>query len=748
MNRSISYILVLALSLFLFLSCSDGQEGTSNTKPEVQGKTIALTFSSQPLWESEVVTRSTGKGMDILMGEESDALTRGTPAEEKIDNVCIFQFEGSKESSNAVLRAKFYLKNLTNNTQFITPVLTSTSCFLYVCANVGDLTSNYTVGSSTFQKLMDASLIVSGQYGSNSPLPMSGCADIGDNDAVSIALFRMLAKVTFTCDLSQLPSGDVFDITSATLRNVSKSVTYYPPVGNVAVPIIDVSSLAGTPLVSGSTTTYTWYMPENLRGAGKNTLSSGEWTKRIEKNAPNYATYIELMGDYTASGSTETFTYVIYLGNGDINNYDVQRNYSYQITARIKGKNITSDLRVSDYTNLSADGLSNCYLASKDNYKYCFNGTVRGNGNTDDYAALQYPNQGISLMPAKVVDAAPDAVTIPADQIRDAVLMWETAAGIINEVKWDAVAGRVKFKTGKVIGNALIAVYNASGRILWSWHIWRTDGVGLKELDESYKVKMQTYNKRTIYVMDRCIGVNFSSIPPSYADCVGVNGLYYQFGRKDPFVKTYAASGIGIYHAFNKADSPGSTSLENSIENPHLFYCNGTFPANWISTAITLNSKDWMVSNCLWGDNSNDNGIIDQNPWDGRKTIYDPSPAGWRVVPADTWTGVLTNTYHPTQLKLDDNYIENINKTSTTYLNGWTVIPNIASKPIYLPASGHYSNTDGTQNDLTLSGYNWTSSSGGPDSLNGVELAYSNGLIYIAFRSRRALGFPVRCAKE
>lgn len=81
MNKSISYIFLFAL--FLLLSCSDEQEGVPNVKPEVQGKTIALTFTPQPLQESGVVTRSTGKGMDLLMGEEPDVSTRAIPAEEQ-----------------------------------------------------------------------------------------------------------------------------------------------------------------------------------------------------------------------------------------------------------------------------------------------------------------------------------------------------------------------------------------------------------------------------------------------------------------------------------------------------------------------------------------------------------------------------------------------------------------------------------------------------------------------------------------
>lgn len=774
MNKRINYILLF--SLFLLLSCNDEQEGTPNTKPEVQGKTIALTFTSQPLQESGVVTRSIGKDMDLIMGDRTDASTRTIPADEKIDNVCIFQFEGSKESSNAVLRAMFYQENLTDNTLSMTLASTSSSCFLYVCANVGDLTSNYTVGSSTFQKLMDASLIVSGQYGSNSSLPMSGCADIGDKDAVSITLFRMLAKVTFTCDLSQLPIGDIFKITGVTLYNVPQSATYYPLVGNVVSSVIDVNLLVGAPVVSGnSKTTYTWYIPENLRGVGKLTLSSGEWTKRIEKNAPNYATYIELMGDYTASGNDKIpgVTYVIYLGDGiDVNNYDVQRNHSYQLTARIKGMNTAADLRVSIGADLSADGLANCYLADKDNRWYRFNGTVRGNGNAEDYAYKMY---GLSMLPT-------DGVNIK--NINDAVVVWETAEGLISELHWDKKSGFVRFKTGTAKGNALIAVRNTSKEILWSWHIWRTDGVDLATLNAQYTLDIETNTdrswykeiapnaarKRTLTILDRNIGAAFNGTNITIDDNKGAYCLHYQFGRKDPFpagitynnddkicdgditlygYRTGTKTEYTIFSKVKPASAAGSTAsavLEYIKQNPEVFL----YSQNWIVNS-PVNSDNWKISNCLWGD---ENLLVapdelsfssyiyaDPNPWDGKKTIYDPSPAGWRVAPADTWTGITKTEVKWGLIDIQYTY------RSGDWVTGWWVyFNNNPAIKTFLPASGlRY--TQGKLSHAGSRGYNWLSSPAGQNCDFGTYAESNRVDMRLSTIVSRGYGFPIRCVQ-
>lgn len=768
MNKSISYIFLFAL--FLLLSCSDEQEGAPNAKPEVQGKTIALTFISQPLQESGVVTRSTGKGMDLLMGEESDVSTRVTPAEEQqIDNVCIFQFEGSKESSNAVLRAMFYQEKLTGNRQYIKLAAASAPCFLYVCANVGDLTNNYTVGYSTFEDLMDASLVFSGQDESNTLLPMSGCVDIGNADAVSIILCRMFAKVTFICDLSQLPSGDVFEITGVKLRNVPKSVVYYLPAMNVVTPIIDVTSLTGTPVVSDSKSTYVWYVPENLRGVGKNSLSTGEWMKRIERNAPNYATYIELMGDYIPSGGDKIpgVGYAIYLGNGtDVNNYDVQRNHSYQLTARIKGMN-TTDLRVSIGTDLSADGLANCYLASEDNHWYRFNGMVRGNGNTEDYANQQYP--GLSLMPS-ILEGAPDAVTIPVDIVKSVAIVWQTNSGIITQVEWD-VNGSVRFMTGTTKGNALIAIKDAKGTILWSWHIWRTDGVDLMEFNKTHTIKVKTNTNREWYgnvvgkkamrerelVMMECqIGAHLdrSGSAVTYEGNIDAFNVKYQFGRKDPIP---FSTGYGGYEPCSGDRSTALQSLDFSIQHPDKLMGGASATLNWMYNAA-VGTPAWKVSNCLWGDNNtsvgamNTNGNLDPDPWGfpgekGTKTIYDPCPAGWRVAPGDAWTGIADNNIAGWRSVKNYAYIGSFNKGYILYFGGED-----SGLSTFYPASGYRDGKNsGTAYSQGTGGYGWLSSPCGNNSVNSTRFFFhesDNTLFHIADESGRSYAYSIRGVRE
>ena len=103
--------------------------------------------------------------------------------------------------------------------------------------------------------------------------------------------------------------------------------------------------------------------------------------------------------------------------------------------------------------NLSSDGTANCYLVPPIFNTYSFDAGVKGNS------------------------------TEPIGIGATVEVLWETdktgskceAGRIVQNVRY--LSGRVYFETTDLgtEGNALIAVKDASGTILWSWHIWVTD---------------------------------------------------------------------------------------------------------------------------------------------------------------------------------------------------------------------------------------------------------------------------------
>ena len=106
--------------------------------------------------------------------------------------------------------------------------------------------------------------------------------------------------------------------------------------------------------------------------------------------------------------------------------------------------------------------------------------------------------------------------------------------------------GYVAFATGRSQGNAVIAVKDINGNILWSWHIWVCD-------DEiTAHDHINPANEVVAQIMDRNLGA-LNNEPMD----VDNRGMFYQWGRKDPFMPARSA-----YHA--DTDSNNNPGLQRN----------------------------------------------------------------------------------------------------------------------------------------------------------------------------------------
>lgn len=189
-------------------------------------------------------------------------------------------------------------------------------------------------------------------------------------------------------------------------------------------------------------------------------------------------------------------------------------------------------------------------------------------------------------------------------------VLWETdntigtqyAGSIISSV---ATNGKfVYLKTPDTLkdGNAVIAAYKGEA-IIWSWHIWVCNGY-------NPSASKQKYTGKNAAMMDRNLGA-LSADPGNSL----TNGLFYQWGRKDPFpgaAECYVekTNGGQMIKTTGKMDTASSedvnATVQYAIANPFTF----------ITT--TKNNGDWLAEP--------NNGL-----WAETKTVYDPCPAGWRV---------------------------------------------------------------------------------------------------------------------
>ena len=224
-------------------------------------------------------------------------------------------------------------------------------------------------------------------------------------------------------------------------------------------------------------------------------------------------------------------------------------------------------------------------------------------GSANSYMIL--PHKGIFYFDASVKGNSEESVGAPAN----AEILWavdenhNSSENIIQNV--ELRGNLVFFQTTESVtpGNALVAVKDENGTILWSWHIWVVDYVPVSQ--------SQTYYSGAV-MMDRNLGATVPT--PDYnnldASWKPAAGAIYQWGRKDPIIHET----VSVQHSwFN--------SVEESVQNPALFAAGGDY---W------LNPMDEY----LWRPDS--------------KTMYDPCPAGWRVSPKSAWEGVsYSSTYYP-----------------------------------------------------------------------------------------------------
>ena len=256
-------------------------------------------------------------------------------------------------------------------------------------------------------------------------------------------------------------------------------------------------------------------------------------------------------------------------------------------------------------------------------------------------------------------------------------------------------------------GNAVIAVKNATGTVMWSWHLWfdhddvlttipctnfqnvtynftkQTLGFAYRKWEEStydkprvarVKVEQEIANggtKQTAFI-------DITQDPGSVKE---ISSTFYQFGRKDAFPGTDA-----IADGSFTPNGGGNMSIQNAIQHPDAFYT-GT-----IGWHINYNQYNlWSMDNATSGNNGTP--VV--------KTIYDPCPAGFKMPASDAFTG-FTKTGNSTSIPSDYNI-------SGAKDYGYNFNNKVSSPDatVYFPASGTRSSNNSALTFVGSSGYYW-----------------------------------------
>lgn len=286
----------------------------------------------------------------------------------------------------------------------------------------------------------------------------------------------------------------------------------------------------------------------------------------------------------------------------------------------------------------------------------------------------------------KDIDADEFNGKVKIENISSAELIWQDSFGLITEVgktssdDFDYVTFTVPQNTVKP-GNALIAVKNASGVILWSWHIWfceqplnlgaSTDGVhkfmsinlGWKSNDAS-TINYTLYSEKKIYTRikadDQTKTVTLKRNPYNKMENSTVtpttNGYspFYQWGRKEPLLcgdnskvydingneKSFSTDGTTEWTITYNENNLSTTfsGVRYAIENPLSFLNN--WKAGDTNDVMEHGNERWSANSRSSSEISKSQEVI--------KTIYDPCPVGFKVPNANVLQPMINKSKEDT----------------------------------------------------------------------------------------------------
>ena len=265
---------------------------------------------------------------------------------------------------------------------------------------------------------------------------------------------------------------------------------------------------------------------------------------------------------------------------------------------------------IAEADNLSKKGTANCYIVSPGSKAY-FTGNLKGNS-----------EQSVG-------------------EVSGVKLVWQSEKSLVKRLDWRSDKNVVYVETGEVAGNAVVAVVDAAGVILWSWHLWVVDYAPEETLYTTDANGAGTVWK----FMDRNLGATSEEKGTFDKNA----GLIYQWGRKDPFPSATTFTIQKEDYSYEQDGEPVLYDIENNalpkissraaangtialgIANPDVFYkvtSYNTGEKDEYDQDIYENvprSKDWSDTS-------------DDDAWGGvsqKKSVYDPCPAGYKVPVCD-----------------------------------------------------------------------------------------------------------------
>ena len=802
MKAKIHILLLSALALAA-LSCTREEWSVESGKDGLRRVPVTFSMDVEALSDG---TPSTKAVMEPDNGTSSDA---------QIKNFVVLQFDGVTSGAQLTGGQVYFDHWPLASDENVTLVASDSPNTVVVLANTFErisINSGTTLGTfleqdyTTISSLSGVFTTVDG----NDYLRMSGSALLARITAatsVNVSLKRNVAKiiVNVTNNTSGNSGDDVVTISKVHLREINAKYYYLT---NIAPELTaeDASLAFSDPYSSayprrfdndqedfpsagnsGTKQTYTYYVPANLRGATSNAYQYNKGN-----GAPAGATRFRLYGTYGDSDTPIIYTY--YLGRNLTNDFNLRPNYKYTYNITINSKGDANyDYRIDDMGEVRFSTDANCYMlhppeTAGQSRLYAIpvrraavfwneegvNSGVYGASTMAGYSS--YTWDGGTAWTAEVLWSDFDLSSYTGD---NAFLQVASGTGF-DPANPSHTQPYFKVKvTSGMKGNVVVAV-KVGDIVQWSWHFWITEYdpdrhvtpvehqyiYGVRE-GEVHRYNNDLWNtaatENTVgyangFIMDRNLGAIGTTVN-SYLS----RGLYYQFGRKDPFAWGNTSGTENRFFLGGNVDAAVLTAAANNPEQRAVVNNNATYlsadsyknirysvthpmvyiygqSGNWNWTVSADDLGDGGSTSYQWNDSKFFLHTGDQAVLELRKSIYDPCPPGWKVPVNGTWAGF--------------NLLSASNEDAGTYTTVWAdagryyypegYVNREATGAIYFPASGCRGIGDGRLGHVGGCGYVWSATAAS----YGYYLYFGLTFVNPSYYYCRTNGFTVRCVRE
>lgn len=683
-------LMVVAVCLVAF-GCGKVELDGIMTEADGAGRML-LTLNAA---KENVPGRTKSVGVDV---------NEGTDADYSVRDFLFFQFD---ENGNRLVAPQYFEYTQDSSSgQTVPVVLPKNEGIEYTAVVLANLHTSAAVSlfakATTLEKLMQEYMSFHRETDAYTANPdagydllMNGYKTFTSATArLDVTLYRNVAKFTVRIDN---PSTSGITLRTAQIKSVPTKIDYfchliedkcpemlttpYPKHSLFTTFDYDVESFSVAP---GESKTLTYYLPAHLMGT-----SSASTESQKSVMAPDYATFIELYG-VSADGTT-FMRYRFYPGEDLVSDYNIKPNYHYTLPLKFTTMgDPASDARIEAVSAIIEEPEANSYIINPllDDFQRLYNIPVANRVNT---FWLNEANAG------HIQNAT--GKTITAENEWSAEIIWQTSAeqliefyefdqttrqytltandGRVSPVYKGGVALSVKPKKG-ARGNVLVGVFrtDASGarEYLWSWHLWITDynpdecrnqnwDGRWKYILPSGKGEVHRYKGsawdgddakyHNKWVMDRNLGAMSADGEDRYT----IEGLFYQWGRKDP------------YHDNYNTVWPNTFSYDKSSDKFVKFYYKDINFGEYLTLPYLVNHPTEFTRGpgyFAYGDTYKKNLWADPD-WNisaqggtTKKSFFDPCPPGWKIPESELWDYFLDNSSyfvaHSLPVGIDDGF--------------------------------------------------------------------------------------------